>query len=98
MKFTPLYDKIVVVPDKAEERITAGGIIIPDTVADKPQTGLVEAAGNGWIDDNNNLRAMSVKVGDRVLYGKYAGTEVKINNEARLIMREADVIGILINE
>ena len=95
MKFRPLYDKLVVVPDPVEERVTAGGIIIPDTVADKPQTGLVESAGDGWIDDNNNLRVMNVKVGDRVLYGKYAGTEVKVNNEPRLIMREADVIGIL---
>jgi len=93
MKFRPLHDRIVVRRIEAEER-TAGGIIIPDTAKEKPQQGEVIAVGPGKFDDKGNRVPMDVKVGDKVLYGKYSGTEVTLENEQYLILREADVLAI----
>ncbi len=90
----PLADRIVVKPAEAEEK-TAGGIILPDTVKEKPVEGTVVAAGPGKVADDGKAVKMEVKVGDKVLYGKYSGTEVTINGEEYLIMRESDVFGIL---
>lgn len=90
----PLADRIVVKPAEAEEK-TAGGIILPDTAKEKPVEGTVVAAGPGKVADDGKVIKMEVKVGDRVLYGKYSGTEVTINGEEYLIMRESDVFGIL---
>lgn len=90
----PLADRIVVKPAEAEEK-TAGGIILPDTAKEKPVEGTVVAAGPGKVADDGKTVKMEVKVGDRVLYGKYSGTEVTINGEEYLIMRESDVFGIL---
>lgn len=90
----PLADRIVVKPAEAEEK-TAGGIILPDTAKEKPVEGTVVAAGPGKVADDGKTIKMEVKVGDRVLYGKYSGTEVTINGEEYLIMRESDVFGIL---
>lgn len=90
----PLADRIVVKPAEAEEK-TAGGIILPDTVKEKPVEGTVVAAGPGKVADDGKTVKMEVKVGDKVLYGKYSGTEVTINGEEYLIMRESDVFGIL---
>ncbi len=90
----PLADRIVVKPAEAEEK-TAGGIILPDTAKEKPVEGTVVAAGPGKVADDGKVIKMEVKVGDKVLYGKYSGTEVTINGEEYLIMRESDVFGIL---
>ena len=90
----PLADRIVVKPAEAEEK-TAGGIILPDTAKEKPVEGTVVAAGPGKVADDGKVIKMEVKVGDRVLYGKYSGTEVTINGEEYLIMRESDIFGIL---
>lgn len=90
----PLADRIVVKPAEAEEK-TAGGIILPDTVKEKPVEGTVVAAGPGKVADDGKAIKMEVKVGDKVLYGKYSGTEVTINGEEYLIMRESDIFGIL---
>ncbi|MCJ7552734.1 MAG: co-chaperone GroES [Ignavibacteriaceae bacterium] len=90
----PLADRIVVKPAEAEEK-TAGGIILPDTVKEKPVEGTVVAAGPGKVADDGTVIKMEVKVGDKVLYGKYSGTEVIIKGEEYLIMRESDVFGIL---
>ena len=86
---TPLHDRVLVKPAAAEEK-TAGGIIIPDTAKEKPQRGVIVAAGKGKIDE-----PMTVKVGDTVLSGKYAGTEVQIEGEDLLIMRESDLLAII---
>lgn len=90
----PLADRIVVKPAEAEEK-TAGGIILPDTVKEKPVEGTVVATGPGKVADDGKTIKMEVKVGDKVLYGKYSGTEVTINGVEYLIMRESDVFGIL---
>ncbi|MFO7525800.1 MAG: co-chaperone GroES [Ignavibacteriaceae bacterium] len=90
----PLADRIVVKPSEAEEK-TAGGIILPDTAKEKPVEGTIIAAGPGKVADDGKVIKMEVKVGDKVLYGKYSGTEVTINGEEYLIMRESDVFGIL---
>ena len=90
----PLADRIVIKPAEAEEK-TAGGIILPDTVKEKPVEGTVVAAGPGKVADDGKAIKMEVKVGDKVLYGKYSGTEVTINGEEYLIMRESDIFGIL---
>ncbi len=90
----PLADRIVVKPAEAEEK-TAGGIILPDTVKEKPVEGTVVATGPGKVADDGTVIKMEVKVGDKVLYGKYSGTEVTIKGEEYLIMRESDVFGIL---
>jgi chaperonin GroES len=94
IKLKPLGDRVVVKPATAEEK-TAGGIILPDTVKEKPVEGTVVAAGPGKVADDGKAVKMEVKVGDKVLYGKYSGTEVTINGEEYLIMRESDIFGIL---
>ncbi|MFZ2324606.1 MAG: co-chaperone GroES [Ignavibacteriaceae bacterium] len=94
MKLKPLGDRVVVKPALAEEK-TAGGIILPDTAKEKPVEGTIVAAGPGKVADDGKVIKMEVKVGDKVLYGKYSGTEVTINGEEYLIMRESDVFGIL---
>ncbi len=94
IKLKPLADRVVVKPAEAEEK-TAGGIILPDTVKEKPVEGTIVAAGPGKVTDDGKAVKMEVKVGDKVLYGKYSGTEVTINGEEYLIMRESDIFGIL---
>jgi chaperonin GroES len=94
LKLKPLADRVVVKPSEAEEK-TAGGIILPDTAKEKPVEGTVVAVGTGKTADDGKLIKPEVKVGDRVLYGKYSGTEVTINGEEYLIMRESDIFGIL---
>ena len=94
MKFRPLADRIVVKRIDAEEK-TSGGIIIPDTAKEKPQEGEVLAVGPGARDDSGKLIALDVKVGDRVLFGKWSGTEVKIDGQDLLIMKESDIMGVV---
>lgn len=94
LKLKPLADRVVVKPSEAEEK-TVGGIILPDTAKEKPVEGTVVAIGPGKTADDGKLVKPEVKVGDRVLYGKYSGTEVTINGEEYLIMRESDIFGIL---
>ena len=94
MKFRPLHDRVVVRRIDAEEK-TAGGIIIPDTAKEKPQQGEVVAVGPGARDDQGRLTPLDVKVGDTVLFGKWSGTEVKIDGEDLLIMKESDILGII---
>lgn len=94
LKIKPLADRVVIKPMEAED-ISAGGIILPDTAKEKPQQGSVVAAGPGKISDTGNLIKMSIKDGDKVLYGKYSGTEVTIDNEEYIIMRENDILAIL---
>lgn len=93
-KIKPLADRVIVKAKEAEE-VTKGGIILPDTVKEKPIEGVVIAIGSGRVDDNGKTVPMTVKVGDAVLYGKYSGTEVKIDGEEYLIMRENDIYGIV---
>ena len=93
-KFTPLHDRILV--RRVEEaETTRGGIIIPDSAKDKPQEGEVVSAGKGKVTEDGKLRPLDVKAGDRILFGKYAGTEVKLDGEELLIMREEEVLGII---
>jgi len=94
MKIRPLHDRVVV-RRMEEERTTAGGIVIPDSATEKPIQGEVIAVGNGKILDNGQHRALDVKVGDRVLFGKYSGTEVKLEGEDYLVMREEDIMGVI---
>ncbi|GLI33179.1 co-chaperone GroES [Desulforhabdus amnigena] len=94
MKLKPLHDRIVVKRMEEEEK-TAGGIIIPDTAKEKPQQGKVMAVGEGKFTENGNRTPLSVKEGDRILFGKYAGTEIKVEGEEFLIMREDDVLAIV---
>jgi chaperonin GroES len=94
MKFRPLHDRIVVKRIEAEEK-TAGGIIIPDTVKEKPSQGEVIAVGPGGRDEAGKLIPIDIGVGDRVLFGKWSGTEVKIDGEDLLIMKESDILGII---
>ena len=94
MKFRPLHDRVVVRRLEAELK-TAGGIIIPDTAQEKPQQGEVIAVGPGSRGDDNELIPLDVKVGDRILFGKWSGTEVKIDGEDLLIMKESDIMGII---
>ncbi|MGQ9694377.1 MAG: co-chaperone GroES [Thermodesulfobacteriota bacterium] len=94
MKIRPLHDRIIVKRVEEEER-TKGGIIIPDTAKEKPMEGKVIAVGKGKILDDGKIQPLDVKVGDRVLFGKYAGTEVKIEGEEHLIMREDDILGVI---
>jgi chaperonin GroES len=94
MKLRPLHDRVVV-RRKEEERTSAGGILIPDTATEKPIEGEVIAVGNGKLLDNGDVRRLDVKVGDRVLFGKYAGTEVKLSDEKLLVMREDDIMGVI---
>jgi chaperonin GroES len=90
----PLDDRVVVKPLEAEEK-TAGGIVLPDSAKEKPQMGTIVAVGPGPMLENGDRGGLSVKVGDRVFYGKYAGTEVKVSGEELKIMRESDLLGIL---
>jgi chaperonin GroES len=94
MKFRPLHDRVVVRRVESEER-TAGGIIIPDTAKEKPQEGEIVAVGPGGRDEAGKLIPLDVKVGDRILFGKWSGTEVKIDGQDLLIMKESDVMGII---
>jgi chaperonin GroES len=94
MKFRPLHDRIVIRRLDGEEK-TKGGIIIPDTAKEKPQEGAVVAVGPGARDESGNLVPTELKPGDRILFGKWSGTEVKIDGEALLIMKESDVMGVL---
>ena len=94
MKFRPLHDRVVVKRIDAEDK-SAGGIIIPDTAKEKPSQGEVIAVGPGGRDDNGKLIAIDLKAGDRVLFGKWSGTEVKIDGQEFLIMKESDVMGVL---
>ena len=94
MKFRPLHDRVVVRRLDAEEK-TKGGIIIPDTAKEKPQEGEVVAVGPGARDENGKVQPLDVKAGDRVLFGKWSGTEVRIDGEDLLIMKESDVLGVL---
>ena len=93
-KFRPLHDRVVVRRITAEEK-TAGGIIIPDTAREKPQEGEVIAAGAGARNEQGQIVALDVKTGDRVLFGKWSGTEVKLDGEELLIMKESDIMGIV---
>ena len=94
MKFRPLHDRIVIRRLEGEEK-TKGGIIIPDTAKEKPQEGEVVAVGPGARDDNGKLVPTELKAGDRIIFGKWSGTEVKIDGEELLIMKESDILGIL---
>ncbi len=94
MKFRPLHDRVLVRRVEAEEK-TAGGIIIPDSAQEKPSEGEVVAAGSGLKDDNGKVTALDVKAGDRILFGKWSGTEVKVDGEDLLIMKESDILGIV---
>lgn len=97
MHFRPLHDRVVVRRIEAEEK-TSGGIIIPDTAKEKPQQGEVVAVGPGARDDAGKLVALDLEAGDRVLFGKWSGTEVKIDGEDLLIMKESDILGVLETE
>ncbi len=94
MKFRPLHDRVVVRRIDEDER-TAGGIIIPDTAKEKPQQGEVVAVGPGVADDMGKVQPLDVRVGDRVLFGKWSGTEVKIDGDDLLIMKESDIMGVI---
>ena len=95
MKVRPLHDRVVVRRLEEKGEVVRGGIVIPDTAKEKPQEGEVIAVGNGKILDNGTRVAMEVKAGDRVLFGKYSGSEIKVDGEELLIMREDDILGIL---
>ncbi|WP_309085118.1 co-chaperone GroES [Chelativorans sp.] len=97
MKFRPLHDRLLVRRIEAEER-TAGGVIIPDTAKEKPQEGEVLAVGPGARNEKGELVPLEVKVGDRILFGKWSGTEIRLEGEDLLIMKESDVLGILAAE
>ncbi len=94
MKFRPLHDRVVV-RRIDEDQKTAGGIIIPDTAAEKPQTGKVIAVGPGARGDDGKIEPLDVKAGDKVLFGKWSGTEVKLDGDELLIMKESDIMGVL---
>ena len=94
MNFRPLHDRVLVRRVEAEEK-TAGGIIIPDTAKEKPQEGEVVAAGTGLKAEDGKVTPLDVKAGDRILFGKWSGTEVRINGEELLIMKESDILGVI---
>lgn len=94
MEFKPLYDRVAIEVAQQDEK-TAGGIIIPDTAKDKPMQGKVIAVGNGAVDESGKLRPLTVKVSDTVLFGKWAGTEIKIGDKNLLIVKESDILGII---
>ncbi len=94
MNLRPLHDRVIV-KRMEEERTTPGGIVIPDSAAEKPIRGEVLAVGNGKILDNGEVRALDVKAGDKVLFGKYSGTEVKVEGEDVLVMREDDIMAVI---
>lgn len=94
MKLRPLHDRVIV-KRMEEERMSAGGIVIPDSAAEKPSRGSVLAVGNGKILENGDKRALDIKVGDTVLFGKYSGTEVKVDGDELLVMREEDIMAVI---
>ena len=94
MNIRPLHDRVVV-RRLDDERTSPGGIVIPDTAAEKPMQGEVLAVGNGKVQDSGELRPLDVKVGDKILFGKYSGTEVKVEGEDLLVMREDDIMGVI---
>ena len=94
MKIRPLHDRVIV-KRMEEERTSPGGIVIPDAAAEKPIKGEIVAVGNGKLQDNGELRALDVKAGDQVLFGKYAGTEVKVDGEELLVMKEDDIMAVI---
>ena len=94
MNIRPLHDRVIV-RRMEEETLSAGGIVIPDSATEKPSRGEVIAVGNGKTTDSGDLRPLDVKVGDTVLFGKYSGTEVKVEGEELLVMREEDIMGVL---
>jgi chaperonin GroES len=94
MKIRPLHDRVVIRRTE-EERTSPGGIVIPDAAAEKPIKGEVIAVGNGKLLDNGEIRALDLKAGDKVLFGKYSGTEVKVEGEEVLVMREDDVVAVI---
>ena len=94
MNIRPLQDRLVV-KRMEEERTSAGGIVIPDSATEKPSRGEVLAVGNGKVSENGNVRPLDVKAGDQVLFSKYAGTEIKVEGEEVLIMREDDILGVI---
>jgi chaperonin GroES len=93
MQFRPLYDRVLI--RRIEEEVTTGGIVIPDQAKEKPSRGKIVAVGKGKILDNGGVRPLEIRIGDIVLFGKYAGTEVKVNNEDLVVMREEDIMGIM---
>ena len=94
MGFRPLHDRVVVRRVDSEEK-TAGGIIIPDTAKEKPSEGVIEAVGPGARDDSGKIQPLGVKAGDRILFGKWSGTEVKLDGKDLLIMKESDIMGVI---
>ncbi len=94
MTFRPLHDRVLVEPLDAEEK-SAGGIIIPDTAQEKPMEGKIVAVGNGYKDDDGKITPLDVKAGDTVLYGKFAGTEVRIDGKDLLIVKESDILAVI---
>ncbi len=94
MNIRPLHDRVIV-KRMEEERTSPGGIVIPDSATEKPIKGQVMAVGNGKITDNGDVRALDVKVGDKVLFGKYSGTEVKVDGDELLVMREDDIMAVI---
>ena len=94
MNIRPLHDRVIV-KRKEEERTSPGGIVIPDSAAEKPSMGEILAVGNGKVTDSGEVRALEVKVGDSVYFGKYSGTELKVDGEELLIMREDDIIAVV---
>jgi chaperonin GroES len=94
VNFRPLYDRVLVKRVNAEQK-TAGGLIIPDTAKEKPQEAQVVAVGNGRVLENGSVRAMNIKAGDRVLFGKYTGDEIKLEGEEHVILREEDILAVL---
>ncbi len=94
MKIRPLHDRVIV-RRMEEERTSAGGIVIPDSATEKPAQGEVVAAGKGKVNENGDVSPLDVKVGDKVLFGKYAGSEVKVEGEELLVMREEDIMGVI---
>ena len=94
MKIRPLHDRVVV-KRMEEETTSAGGIVIPDSATEKPMRGEVISVGNGKVAENGDVRALDVKAGDQILFGKYSGTEIKIDGEELLVMREDDIMGVL---
>ena len=95
LKLRPLHDRVIVQREE-EERTSPGGIVIPDTATEKPIQGRVLAVGNGKILDTGDVRALDVKVGDKILFGKYSGTEVKVEGEDLLVMREEDIMAVVV--
>ena len=94
LKLRPLHDRVIVQREE-EERTSPGGIVIPDTATEKPIQGKILAVGNGKILDGGDVRALDVKVGDKILFGKYSGTEVKVEGEDLLVMREEDIMAVV---